>query len=389
MVLAMALSPNARRERLKELATLFLRLGMTAFGGPAAHIALMRDEVVVRREWLTAEEFLDLVGATNLIPGPNSTEMAIHIGHRRGGFAGLVVSGVCFILPAAVVTLVLAWVYVRFGSLPEARGILYGVKPVIIIVVVQAILGLGRSALKDKLLGGIGVLTLGASLLGVHELALLLAAGTATMVARSWKRPGEPPAAAALQLALAPVGPATTASAVAFSPVKLFLVFLKIGSTLFGSGYVLLAFLRADLVDRLHWMTEKQLIDAVAVGQLTPGPVFSAATFIGYVVGGGSGAALATLGIFIPSFVFVAVSGTLIPRIRRSAAASAFLDGVNVASLALMTAVTWELGHAALVDLTTVSLAIASAVLLLRFGVSSSWLVGGGALLGVAIQALR
>lgn len=375
------------RGRLGELAALFLRLGVTAFGGPAAHIAMMQDEVVERRKWLTSEEFLDLLGATNLIPGPNSTEMAIHIGHRRAGWVGLIVAGVCFIFPAALITLALAWVYVRFGSVPEARGILYGVKPVIIAVVLQAIWGLGKSALKGKPLMALGAVTLAASFFGVNELVLLLGAGALTVFGRFWSRRGAPPGASVLQIA--PVALGTMSSGVvAFSPLKLFLVFLKIGAILFGSGYVLLAFLRADLVDRLHWMTEKQLIDAVAVGQLTPGPVFSTATFIGYVVGGSSGAILATMGIFLPSFFFVAVSGALIPMLQRSQGARAFLDGVNVASLALMTAVTWDLGRAALVDAATVVLAAVSAVLLLRFKVNSAWLVVGGALLGTLKQTL-
>lgn len=383
----MADGTTEERGRLGELAALFLRLGVTAFGGPAAHIAMMQDEVVERRKWLTSEEFLDLLGATNLIPGPNSTEMAIHIGHRRAGWVGLIVAGVCFIFPAALITLALAWVYVRFGSVPEARGILYGVKPVIIAVVLQAIWGLGKSALKTKPLMALGAVTLAASFFGVNELVLLLGAGALTVLGRFWSRRGVPPGASVLQVA--PVALGTMSSGVvAFSPLKLFLVFLKIGAILFGSGYVLLAFLRADLVDRLHWMTEKQLIDAVAVGQLTPGPVFSTATFIGYVVGGGTGAVLATLGIFLPSFFFVAVSGALIPRLQRSAGARAFLDGVNVASLALMTAVTWDLGRAALVDVATVVLALASAILLLRFKINSAWLVVGGGCLGLLLKAV-
>ncbi len=371
------------RQRLSELAALFLRLGITAFGGPAAHIAMMQDEVVERRRWLTSEEFLDLLGATNLIPGPNSTEMAIHIGHRRAGWRGLIVAGACFILPAALITLALAWVYVRFGSFPQARGVLYGVKPVIIAVVVQAIWSLGKTALKTKPLMALGALCLLGSFLGANELAVLVAAGVSMVAIGRIRR--TPPTMGVLQVA--PIGTAVAGTtATAFAPTTLFLVFLKIGSILFGSGYVLLAFLRADLVDRLHWMTEKQLIDAVAVGQLTPGPVFSTATFIGYVIGRGSGAAVATLGIFLPSFLFVAVSGPLIPRLRRSEAARAFLDGVNVASLALMTAVTWDLGRAALLDAPTVVLALASAVLLLRFKVNSAWLVVGGAGLGFALE---
>lgn len=381
-------SDTPNRGRLREVAVLFLRLGVTAFGGPAAHIAMMRSEVVERRKWLTSEDFLDLLGATNLIPGPNSTELAIHIGHRRAGWKGLLVAGACFILPAALITFALAWAYVRFGSVPQARGILYGVKPVIIAVVLQAIWGLAKTAFKTRPLAMLGALALVASFLGVNELVLLFGAGAATVLGRSWKSRGGPTATSALQVVPLALGTAST-GAVAFSPLKLFLVFLKVGAILFGSGYVLLAFLRADLVDRLHWMTEKQLIDAVAVGQLTPGPVFSAATFIGYVVGGASGAALATVGIFLPSFLFVAASGPLIPKIRRSERARAFLDGVNVASLALMIAVTWDLGRSALVDAPTVLIATAGAVLLLRFEVSSAWLVVGGGVAGSAITLMR
>ena len=392
---ASIVSDQPRHGDLGELAALFLRLGVTAFGGPAAHIAMMQDEVVERRRWLTSEEFLDLLGATNLIPGPNSTEMAIHIGRRRAGTGGLLVAGICFILPAALITFALAWVYVRFGSVPRARGILYGVKPVIIAVVLQAIWNLGRSAFKTRFLWALGALCLVASFLGANELAVLFAAGAIAGLSVWFRK--DPRAVRALPLAPlalrslgslgAPASLATlSATPALFSPVKLFFVFLKIGAILFGSGYVLLAFLRADLVDRLHWLSETQLIDAVAVGQLTPGPVFSTATFIGFVVGGGSGAALATLGIFLPSFVFVAASGWLIPRLRRSEKARAFLDGVNVASLALMTAVTWDLGRAALVDAATVILAVVSAILLLRFKINSAWLVVGGAVLGSTLS---
>ena len=352
---------------------------------------MMQQEVVERRKWLTSEEFLDLLGATNLIPGPNSTEMAIHIGHRRAGWKGLLTAGLCFILPAALITFGMARMYVRFGSVPRAQGILYGVKPVIIAVVAQAIWALGKKALKTRTLIALTVACVVASLFGVNELLILLGAGALLAALRSsWRRPGAPPAMSIMQGASLPLGTAALGTTVAtsLSSLKLFLVFLKIGSILFGSGYVLLAFLRADLVDRLHWLTEKQLIDAVAVGQLTPGPVFSTATFVGYVVGGNAGAGLATLGIFLPSFFFVAVSGPLIPRLRRSASARAFLDGVNVASLALMTAVTWDLGRAALVDVPTLLLAGASAILLLRFKINSAWLVLGGAGVGLVLKQL-
>jgi chromate transporter len=368
---------------LRDLALLFLRLGATAFGGPAAHVAMMEDEVVRRRGWLTREEFLDLLGATNLIPGPNSTEMAIHVGHRRAGFPGLVVAGACFILPAVAIVTAIAWTYVRWGSLPEAGFVLRGVKPVVVAVVAQALWGFARSAVRGAGPAAVAVAAGTAAALGVHELAVLAAAGVAVALARAGARPG---AAAAL----GPVGGAIPALglAAAAAPVgvtHLFLVFLKIGSVLYGSGYVLLAFLRSDLVHRLGWLTEAQLLDAVAVGQVTPGPVFTTATFVGFVLAGPPGAAAATLGIFLPAFVFVALSGPLVPRLRRSAVAGAFLDGVNLASLALMAVVTAQLARAAVVDLPTALLAGTSAVLLLRFRVNSSWLVLGGAAAGLLL----
>jgi chromate transporter len=368
---------------VRELALLFLRLGATAFGGPAAHIAMMEDEVVRRRRWLTREEFLDLLGATNLIPGPNSTEMAIHIGHRRAGWPGLLVAGTCFIMPAALIVLAVACAYVRFQTVPQADALLYGVKPVIIAIVLQALWGLGRSAVKSRRLGVVAMAIAVANLWGLNEIVLLLTAG---IVVAAYRRARHPPVA---WLALPALPVAAAGTATSFSLGVLFLSFLKIGSVLFGSGYVLLAFLRADLVDRLHWMTAGQLLDAVAVGQVTPGPVFTTATFIGYVLGGVPGAAVATAGIFLPAFVFVAASGPLLPRLRRSETAGAFLDGVNVASLALMAVVTWQLGSAAIIDVTTLTLAVISGLVLLRFRVNSAWLVLGGALAGVLTHALK
>ena len=375
---------------LSELAFLFLKLGATAFGGPAAHIAMMEDEVVRRRRWLTHDEFLDLVGATNLIPGPNSTELAIHVGYRRAGWAGLLVAGACFIVPAMMIVLALAWAYVRFGRLPQAAGLLYGVKPVVIAVVVQALVGLARAAVKSRVLGVAGVAAVAATAAGVHELVVLFGVGLGAALVgwASGRRRGRPS-----PLCLVPLGSALTvtgagagagaAAGTAFGLGPLFLFFLKVGSVLFGSGYVLLAFLRADLVTRWGWLTEGQLIDAVAVGQVTPGPLFTTATFIGYILGGLPGGLVATLGIFLPAFVFVAASGPLVPRLRRSPVAGAFLDGVNVASLALMAVVTWQLGRAALVDFSTVALALISGFVLIRFRVNSTWLVLGGAALGV------
>lgn len=374
-----------RSTSLWTLALLFLRLGTTAFGGPAAHIAMMEDEVVRRRRWLTHDEFLDLLGATNLIPGPNSTEMAIHIGHRQAGWAGLLVAGLSFIGPAVLIVGAFAWAYVRFGSLPQVAGVLYGVKPVIIAVVLQALWALGRTAIKTKFLALIALAAVILTFLRLHELLVLFGAGVIVVLARistNQVRTGRnlistSPAVLFLQ--------ASAATAAPFGLWPLFLFFVKVGAVLYGSGYVLLAFIRADLVERWHWLTETQLLDAIAVGQVTPGPVFTTATFIGYVLGGTQGATVATLGIFLPAFFFVAVSGPLVPRIRKSPTAGAFLDGVNAAALALMLVVTYELGRAALVDVTAIILAVVSAVILFRFHVNSAWLVLGGALIGLLL----
>jgi chromate transporter len=362
---------------LRELALLFFRLGATAFGGPAAHIAMMQDEVVTRRKWLSEERFLDLLSATNLIPGPNSTELAIHIGFERRRWLGLLVAGVCFIVPAMLLTAACGWAYVTWGSVPQVGWLLYGVKPVILAVIVQAIWGLAPKAAKSGLLRLLGVSAFVAAAVGVHELVVLLVVGLFSLLA------GRPPAQGRAMLVLPLAATATPVTLPA-----LFGVFLKIGSVLFGSGYVLLAFLRADFVQRLGWLTEAQLIDAVAVGQVTPGPVFTTATFIGYVLAGPAGAVVATVGIFLPAFVFVALSGPLVPKLRQSPSAGAFLDGVNVGSLALMAFVTLQLGAAALVDVPTVVLALAAAVVLIRFKPNATWLVLGGALAGFLVKAL-
>ena len=379
---------SQQKTSLRELSLLFLRLGATAFGGPAAHIAMMQDEVVQRREWLTEEHFLDLLGATNLIPGPNSTEMAIHIGWQRRRWPGLLVAGVSFIVPAALITGVLGWLYLRYGTVPAAAWLLYGVKPVILAVVVQAIWRLLPKAARTWRLRGLGVLAAALTAFGANELLVLLGAGAvAVALARALdvRRSG---GGALHQLIPAlPVAASVGAKAVTFSGI--FWVFFKIGSVLFGSGYVLIAFLRADLVERLGWLSQGQLIDAIAVGQVTPGPVFTTATFIGYLLAGPKGALLATLGIFLPAFIFVALSGPLIPRLRASAAAGAFLDGVNVASLSLMAVVTVQLGRTAVVDLPTCALAVTATLVLVRFNLNSTWLVLGGAAAGYLLHLFR
>jgi chromate transporter len=361
-----------------EVAALFLRLGLTAFGGPAVHIALMEEEVVRRRGWLPREEFLDLIAATNLIPGPNSTELAIHLGLRRAGWRGFLAAGLAFILPSTLIVCALAWAYVRFGRLPVAEGLLNGVKPVIVVVVAQALWLLARSAIRSRALAFLAGIALALAVAGVHELMLLLGAGLGAALLAGAVRPRAP-------MAIAPLLPIAAASPAA-DPSHVFVTFLKIGSVLFGSGYVLLAFLRAELVARLGWITEAQLLDAVAAGQATPGPLSTTATFLGFVLHGWTGAGAATLGIFLPAFVFVAASGPLVPRLRRSAAAGAFLDGVQVASLALMALVLGQLAWHAVHDVPSALVGVACAVLLIHYRVNSSGLMLGAAVLGAGLR---
>ncbi len=380
----------ADRGTLAEVAQVALKLGFTAFGGPAAHIAMLREEVVTRRHWLSDEYFLDLVGATNLIPGPNSTEMVIHVGYLRAGWRGLIVAGACFILPAATIVLALAWAYVQYGSTPTGEALLYGIKPVVIAVIAQALWGLGRTAIKGPFLLAVGVAAAALYLLGFNELAILFGGALLVLIVRAGlgALPRSSSAAVALPFGVLPL-PALPAlllqsAAVPVSLTTLFLTFLKIGAVLYGSGYVLLAFLRGDFVERLGWLTDQQLLDAVAVGQFTPGPVFTAATFVGYLVAGVPGAILATLGIFLPSFAFVALLHPLVPRLRRYPWTAALLDGVNVAALGLMAGVAWQLGRDAIVDPLTALLALGAAILLVRFRVNSAWLVLGGGAIGIA-----
>ena len=378
---------------LKDIAVYFLKLGFIAFGGPAAHIAMMEEEAVRRRHWLSREKFLDLLGAANMIPGPSSTELAIYIGYVQAGWLGLVLAGVCFILPASIIVTAIAWVYVQYGSLPQVVSILYGVKPVVIAIILQALWNLGRSAVKTKYLLVVGVGGLILSALGINPILTIFGIGSVTGLGQ-WFSSVRKKRASLLSLCLLFLVPLLAylvesgaaiiePSSTAFGLWPLFLVFLKMGSVVFGSGYVLLAFLRAELVVHLHWITDSQLLDAIIVGQVTPGPVFTTATFIGFLLAGPIGGLVATVGIFLPAFIAVAISGPLIPRIRSSPIAGAFLDGVIVASIALMVFVTYELAIAALVDVVTVSIAIVSFLLLIRFHVNSMWVIALGVVIGV------
>ena len=383
--------------KIGQLLGLFVKLGVTAFGGPAAHIAMMEDEVVTRRGWLTRERFLDLIGATNLIPGPNSTEMAIHIGFVRAGIVGRVVAGVSFILPAALLTLGCAWIYDRFQTVPQAEALLYGIKPAVIAVILSAVWRLGKTAAKGPFLIGIGFLVTVLVLFGINEIIALLGGGIVGILWQLGSRLGKgkmllgfvwlPSSNLALSITAAP------SSSITLSSLGLF--FLKIGCVLFGSGYVLIAFLQGGLVEQHQWLTQQQLLDAIAIGQFTPGPVLTTATFIGYVLAGPLGALVATLGIFGPSFLFVLATNPLIPRLRQSAVAGAFLDAVNASAIGLMAAVTVELARHTLIDWEAKQIdwgagliALVSAVVLFRYKVNSAWLVLGGAAIGWLLKTV-
>ncbi|MCW5878627.1 MAG: chromate efflux transporter [Anaerolineales bacterium] len=372
---------------MRELLLLFLRLGFTAFGGPAAHVAMLHDEVVTRRGWLTQAEFMDLLGVTNLIPGPNSTEMMIHVGYRRAGWLGLLAAGLAFILPAMLIVLMLAWLYVEYGSLPAAAWLLYGVKPVVIVLILQALWKLAPGALKGRGLALLGLAALALYFAGINEILLLFGLALLVVALRAARR-GDSPGLALLLPPLAGLAVPAALSVVAFSLPVLFFSFLKIGAVLYGGGYVLLAFVQAEFVERLGWLTQTQLLDAIAIGQVTPGPLFTTATFIGYVLGGLPGGLLATLGIFLPSFIFVALTHRWIERLRHSPLAAAFLDGVNAASLGLMAAVALQLATASFVDLPTALIGLAAAVLLFRYKVNSTWLILGGGLAGWLLSLL-
>ena len=365
-----------------EVARLFVRLGVIGFGGPAAHIAMMRDEVVRRRAWLDDTEFLELVGATNLIPGPNSTELAIHLGHRRAGFRGLLVAGLCFIAPAVLIVGTLAWLYQEHGTDPAVVDLRYGVLPVIVAIVAHAVVGLGRSGVRSVVDALIAVGAMVAFLVGVHELLVLGVAG-ALAVAWHLRDRWRLRSLAMVGLPLVPMSADPSRSSAAVSLWRLGLVFLEIGSVLYGSGYVLLAFLQRHLVDDLGWLTGQQLLDAIAVGQFTPGPVFTTATFVGWQVHGIAGAAIATIAIFAPSFVFVGFLGRIVPWMRRRPVARAFLSGVTVASLGLMAGVLVQLADDALTDVVTVVVAAVALVVLVRTKLNSAWLVGVGVAIGV------
>ena len=379
-------SPNEVEQRpsLRELASVFFRLGLLAFGGPAAHIAMMDDEVVKKRQWLSRDQLLDLIGVTHLLPGPNSTELAIHIGYERLGWPGLMTAGLCFIFPAMTFVWLLAVIYQQYQTLPQLDWILYGIKPVVIAIILQALWKLGKKAIQDLWTGWVGLVALGAYFLGVNEIAILLLGGLLIMIRQNSFK-GTP---SGLFFPL-PLLVQTTASSISVGWMGIFLFFLKIGAVLYGSGYVLLAFLQRDLVEHHQWLTSQQLIDAVAIGQVTPGPVFTTATFVGYLLGGHVGAIAATVGIFLPAFLLVGLVNPWVPKLRQSPWTSAFLDGVNAGAWGLMAGVTVTLGKTALIDPWTISLAVLSAIALLKFRVQGVWLILIGGLGSLMLQGIQ
>lgn len=371
---------HEKGNNLKEVAGLFLKLGIIGFGGPAAHISMMQEEVVRKRKWFTEQHFLDLVGATNLIPGPNSTEMAIHIGREKAGWKGLIVAGMCFILPAVCITGIFAWIYKEFGQLPQVKPFIYGIQPAIIAIILGAVFPLAKKSLKSVELALIGIAALILALAGIPEIYVLFGAGFLSLFLLfiKNKRNGN------VQKSILPLVSLKLSSNLVFTSVngKLFFIFLKIGAILYGSGYVLFAFLNSELVET-GILSRQELTDAIAVGQFTPGPVFSAVTFLGYQINGISGAIVSTIGIFLPSFVFVALLNPLVKKMRNSILFSSFLDAVNIASVAIIVAICFELGKDAVSDWRTVLIGIIS--IGITFGIrriNSVFVVLGGSVLG-------
>jgi chromate transporter len=365
-----------RQGSLWEIAKEFLRLGLVAFGGPPVHFAMMEERFVRKRQWLSRERFLDLIGAVNLLPGPSSTELTIYLGELRGGRAGLLLAGLSFILPSALMVVALAWAYQRFGKLPQIEGLLFGIKPVVVALIIPALWNLGKAAMKNA---GLTMLAIGVAVLavfGANLITLLIGAGVFWVVVRQARSSSRID------------GIALFSASTGWSPggMPLLFYFLKIGAVVFGSGYVLLAVLRADLVVRLHWLTDGQLLDAIAVSQATPGPFFTVSTFIGYLLGGWKGAALATMGMFVPAVVYVAATAKYLPKLRKSPIAGAFLDGVNAAAVSLMATVSWQFARAAFVNVPAIVLGLVSLFVVFRGKTNSAWIVLGGATAGVLLR---
>ncbi len=385
-----SLTKDEQKNRLKEIAFVFLKLGITAFGGPAAHVAMMDEEIVKKRKWIDRDKFLDFYGATNLLPGPNSTELAIHLGFERGGVLGLIIAGLCFILPAMIIVTALAAIYNLYGTMPQIEGIMYGIKPVIIVVILQALLRLGKTALKNKSSVILAIVVIVLAYFGIHEIALLFISGLIMMLIVNRDKLRGKNYSLSFFLPTIPLSVDTVNEQLAnnITTNTLFLTFLKIGSVLYGSGYVLLAFLETYFVERFGVITTQQLLDAVSIGQFTPGPVFTTATFIGYIVNGIPGAIVSTIGIFLPAFLMVGLLNNVIPKLRSSQWVSGILDGVNVGSLALMAVVSLKLGVSAIHDFPTIILAALSIFLVFKYNVNSAWLVLSGGFIGLILSVI-
>lgn len=380
-------TPGSTRGSLREVSVVFLKLGLLAYGGMAGLVAMMRREMVEKRRWISDQEFLDLLGICSLIPGPTATELAIALCYQRAGWPALILGGLLFLSPAILMILALAWAYVRFGTLPAAHWILYGAGPVVIAIIADALWSLSRAAMKTAWLAVLTIAVIVLYFRGVSLIALLFGAGLLALIVGVVARRGKNSRAGIVPLlGLAAGAPAAAAVAVPFSMTQLFLTFLKIGAVSYGSGYVLIAFLRTDFVDRLHWLTNRQLLDAISIGQITPGPIFASATFVGYLAGGVWGAILGTIGVFLPSFVFIAAIFPFIPALKSSETARMLLDGINAATVGLMAAVSWQLGRGAIIDAFTAAEGALALVILLRFKPNSAWLILGGVLAGVAFK---
>lgn len=374
--------PESQKNKLKEVAALFFKLGCIAFGGPAAHVAMMEDEVVRKRKWMTQEHFLDLMGATNLIPGPNSTEMTMHCGHERAGWKGLFVAGICFIFPAVTITALFAWLYQEYGQLPDVKPFIYGIKPAVIAIIIMAGFRLGKKAVKNTTLAILGIITLGACLYGIPEIVALFGCGFLGLLLYYIHKNKNN------LNTFIPIILVDLVGRLEIDTLRVFLTFLKVGAILYGSGYVLFAFLDSELVTH-GWLTRQELLDAVAVGQFTPGPVLSTATFVGWQLNGGFGAIAATLGIFLPSFLFVLFLNPLIPKMRKSTVIRAFLDAVNVAAVALIAAVCIDMAKETIIDWRTSLIAIISLIIVFVFKkLNSAFIVLGSAFLGYLLYLI-
>jgi chromate transporter len=388
----MATEPQqSNSSKFKEVALLFLRLGATAWGGPAVSVAMMHDEVVHRRKWIDDQRFLDIFGATNLIPGPNATEIATHLGLIRAGWKGFFSAGILFLIPGSIMALILAWIYVNYGGLPQVSALLYGIKPVVIAIIIQALITLGKRACSNWLLLAVGVATLALYFLGVNEMILLFAGAAIVLLTRGGRKLISKGAASLLcvpsliNLSLLRLNPFLSTIA-SFSNTTLFLSSLKIGSLMFGSGYVLIAFAKSEFVTNLGWISNAQLIDAIAIGQALPGPLSKSITFIGYLLGGVPSALIATIGFFLPSFILVALLSKIVVLIRKNWWAAAFIDGVNVTALGLMAGATISIARTAVVDIFSIFLTLASFLLIFKYKVSSHWIILGGGVLGIAYK---